>query len=928
MKKLLAARLATLAAFCFFLNAHFAQAQSSGLKGVVRNQRNEILPFASVSVKGTSVGTIANEEGRYQLNLKPGYYEIVFQYLGHQAGLKAITIGEGMESFDAVLGEQSLELSEVKIGQGNEDPAYAIMRRAIAKSKFHLLQVDSYQARAYTKSSIVITDLPLEFLYKKQMGEIEKETNFKKGVPILNETVSDIEFKQPNIYHQKVVAARNSQDNNFVNPNEYLLSSFYKPDVVQTVSPLSPKAFGYYKFEYMGTFRENGVDVNKIKVIPRAYGDGVFKGTLHIIEELWAIHSLDLQTVKMGINLRVKQIYSPVQNVWMPIQQQFYADGGLYGLKGKADYVISQTFQSIKLNPNFPPDVVVLDIKADKDEIKTLPSPKKEVQNKELEELLSSGQKLSTKDLRKALKTFEKNQLEEKEEKGEDVDMVDNRITSTTIDSLATRRVSTFWDSLRTVPLTQAETRSYKRLDSLIVRREIETPEPKANRPSPSQDADTSGIENKTRYRKLQFGDVFWGRSFVLDRTKSWHLDYRGPVRGLQVNTVEGLAIDGTSLGIRHIKKADSKSGIPGHTFNLKGIVRYSLERNLISPRAEARFRQKGNTFSVEGGRDVSQFNPDNPISYLLNSITTLFFEQNFAKIYQKDYLKLSFQNKQNNDHFTINAFFEYADRLGLNNTDKTNRYRWINWRKRDFTDNFPGEDYDAAIVPYDEYLPATHLALTAGISASYKPWQKYKIRNGKTTYYKDDSPEFSLAYRSGILDLFGSQADFNFIQVKFRHGFQTGIKSKLYYQVAAGKFFGSEKIGFQDFHHFAGNRFFFQFGDPVSTFRMLDYYRFSTRDQFAEGHLQAEFRQLLLTQIPWFRKYGIKETLLFHGLIAPQSENLKQMKRPDNYFELGYGFDIGIRFPFRIEVLSSFEGGSYKETGLRIGTTMNLPFQ
>jgi hypothetical protein len=58
-------------------------------------------------------------------------------------------------------------------------------------------------AKAYTKSSIVVTDLPMEFLYKKELKEMEKETNFKKGVPILNETVSEVTFKQPNSYKQK-----------------------------------------------------------------------------------------------------------------------------------------------------------------------------------------------------------------------------------------------------------------------------------------------------------------------------------------------------------------------------------------------------------------------------------------------------------------------------------------------------------------------------------------------------------------------------------------------------------------------------------------------------------------------------------------------------------------------------------------------------
>src|SRR5690606_26731223 len=155
-----------------------------------------------------------------------------------------------------------------------------------------------------------------------------------------------------------------------------------------------------------------------------------------------------------------------LQNVWLPIQQQFNAEGGLYGFKAKGEYVISQTFQELQINPNFPPDIVVLDPKQDKEEIKALPLTKKEIQNKEINELLSSGKKLSAKELRKVVKHFEKQQLEEKIEKEGDVDLFEKRITSTEIDPLATQRNTTFWDSLRTVPLTRSEVESYQRLDS------------------------------------------------------------------------------------------------------------------------------------------------------------------------------------------------------------------------------------------------------------------------------------------------------------------------------------------------------------------------------------------------------------------------------------------------------------------------------
>ncbi len=209
-----------------------------------------------------------------------------------------------------------------------------------------------------------------------------------------------------------------------------------------------------------------------------------------------------------------------------------------------------------------------------------------------------------------------------------------------------------------------------------------------------------------------------------------------------------------------------------------------------------------------------------------------------------------------------------------------TSPYRWIDWKKRSFTSNDP---FNSQLVNQSETSNVNmqpHQALTVGLSAYYKPWQKYKIRKGKTTFYDDDSPKLSVTYRKGIKNAFGSDVDFDFVQVGISHGFDIGIRSKLSYKVAAGTFINNDSVPFPDFQHFAGNQFFFQYGDPVGTFRMLDYYRYSTSKRFVEAHALAELRKFLLTQITWFRVLGIKENFFAHYLATPDS---------NNYGELGY---------------------------------------
>lgn len=920
--------------FSFFTSLAAAQTDkpTSGLKGTIKSTKGEVLPFAGIWVKGTNIGTISNEEGKYQLDLKPGYYEVIFQYLGFQNGMKAFTIENKLETFDPVLREQALELGEVRIGSRDEDPAYTIMRRAIAKSRYHYLQVQSYTAKAYSKSSFVITDLPMEFLYKKELKEIEKEENFKKGVPILNETVSIVNFTQPNSYKQRIIASRNSQDKNFSNANAYFLTSFYQPEVVKAVSPLSPRAFSYYKFEYLGSFRENGVEVNKIKVIPRSYGEGVYRGTIQIIENEWSIYSLDLETVNTGFTINIRQLYSPVQEVWMPTTQKFHVAGGIYGLKGNGDLVISQTFSSLKINPAFQPDIVVLDAKKEKTDARRLSLSSREIKNKSLDELISQQKKFTARDLRKVMKEYEKQDLKEKEEKGLDLDMENTRRDSTVVDSLAGTRTMAFWDSIRSVPLTRAEVKSYTRLDSLIIIKEGT----KAQRDSmkvAQKDTTQKKESNRNGGGSGFLGELLTGHTFRLGGKKSpWRLEYVSPLWGLQVNTTEGWVLNGGGLKLKYKPGKQEKDkkvlnigtdGIKTYTIrqpgelSLNGLTRYSFGRNKLMATGGMDYAWKRNAFSVSGGQTVAQFNPDSPMSPILNSLTTLFLEQNFIKNYEKNFVRLDFKNNQNNEHFELKANVEYADRRALQNLENTNPYRWIDWKKRSFTSNEPNNEEYESPDPGGTVMP-DHQALTIGVSAFYKPWQKYKIKNGKTTYYDDDSPKLSVNYRKGIRGTFGSDVDFNFVQLGIAHGFPTGVRSKLSYKVAAGAFLNDKAVYFPDYQHFAGNRFFFQYGDPVGTFRMLDYYRFSTAKQFAEVHALAELRQFLLTQIQWFRVMGIKENFQAHYLATPAS---------DNYLELGYGLDVGIRFPFRVEVVNSFEGFKYQRTVFIVGLTRNFSF-
>src|SRR5262245_16968288 len=105
-----------------------SMARAGKVFGTVTDEKGNLLPFASILVKGTPAGTSANNEGKYFLQLSPGEYVIVAQYVGYQRQERAITVTGSDIQLDFKLSLQNLSLKEVVVKPGAEDPAYEIIR--------------------------------------------------------------------------------------------------------------------------------------------------------------------------------------------------------------------------------------------------------------------------------------------------------------------------------------------------------------------------------------------------------------------------------------------------------------------------------------------------------------------------------------------------------------------------------------------------------------------------------------------------------------------------------------------------------------------------------------------------------------------------------------------------------------------------------
>jgi hypothetical protein len=265
-------------------------------------------------------------------------------------------------------------------------------------------------------------------------------------------------------------------------------------------------------------------------------------------------------------------------------------------------------------------------------------------------------------------------------------------------------------------------------------------------------------------------------------------------------------------------------------------------------------------------------------------------------KLYERDYMRLRWKDELKLG-LSIDASFEYARRMPLANLSD---WKIFDWKSREFTSNDPEN------VEITETSFPTHTAAVLDVGLTYRPLVRYGVSNGKRYHTLENSPILNFRYRRGFADV-----DYDFLSLGIQHQMRLGISAKLGYALSAGSFLNANRLYFPDFKHFNGNQIFVQFADPVSSFRLLDYYRFSTSDKYLEGHAYVQFRKLLLTQFIYLRSFGWKENFFVNQLVTPKN----------NYTELGYSLD-GILRLFRVEAIAAFENGQYKTWGIRVGIT------
>ncbi|WP_205511135.1 DUF5686 and carboxypeptidase regulatory-like domain-containing protein [Longitalea arenae] len=348
--------------FTFFIVC-YTSVQAGRISGKVTDEKGQALVYASILVKGTTLGTTANKQGDYFLQLDPGTYTIIAQYVGYGRQEKTITVGADDLILDFQLSIQQLTLKEVVVRPGAEDPAYAIIRQAIRKRPFYLNQLNAFQCEVYIKGQLQLRAYPKKFLGEKI--DFEDGDTSQRKMLFLSETVARYSVEKPRKSKIEVLSTKVSGRSDDFGLSTPQIVSFYENNISVGrnlnprgfVSPIASSALNFYRYQYEGTFVEEGREINRIKVIPRRRYEPLFSGYINITEGDWRIHSLQLRLTKSSQmelidSLNIEQLYVPFNNdVWVIKTQVLYPAVKLLGFDAFGSFV--NVYSQFNIAPTF-----------------------------------------------------------------------------------------------------------------------------------------------------------------------------------------------------------------------------------------------------------------------------------------------------------------------------------------------------------------------------------------------------------------------------------------------------------------------------------------------------------------------------------------------------------------------------------------------
>ncbi|OON65602.1 DUF5686 and carboxypeptidase-like regulatory domain-containing protein [Hymenobacter sp. CRA2] len=330
------------------LSGNVALAQRIVFSGrITEAATGQPVPFASVYVKGTTFGTTADDDGRYELKLSQPVDSLTASAVGYRPRSRKVSRTEPLQTVNFPLPSAAQQLSEVVI-RSTENPAYAILRKVQQHKKLHDKgQLDAFEFDSYNRIEVSLSDISDRLARRKVIrdmtavadgaGDLARTASGKPTVPLFASEVMSRYYvrHRPNrereeIKHSQLhgVAPRDGTLLSQVLGSSFQDYDFYPNwQVVLGKDFISPIADGWritYDYDLEDTVQIGQDRCYQLKVFPRRTQDLAFTGRIWITTGSYALRRVDLEVdPKANINfvdqIRVYQDLTPSSaGPWLP----------------------------------------------------------------------------------------------------------------------------------------------------------------------------------------------------------------------------------------------------------------------------------------------------------------------------------------------------------------------------------------------------------------------------------------------------------------------------------------------------------------------------------------------------------------------------------------------------------------------------------
>lgn len=325
------------------------------IRGAIKDKNTgEGVPFATIFIPGTGIGTPADLDGNFELRFSnPPNDTLRVQAMGYTTFNRMLDYTRPEVVYTFELDRAATMMNEVVVHAG-EDPALMLLKKIIRnKPKNDPDRLVNYRYEVYNKLEVDIERLsrkqfeklpllkPFGFIY----DNLDTVSEAKPFLPFyLTETLSDYYFQKEPKKTKEFIKANQLKGISNESITQFLGSMYQNVNAYANfipvfdksfVSPISSSGAFYYRYKLKDTQEAYGHRIILVQFAPRRAGENCFFGDFWVADSSYALQRISMEVPKeANINwvsrVSLYQEFAPVEDtLWFCIKDKFIADFSL-----------------------------------------------------------------------------------------------------------------------------------------------------------------------------------------------------------------------------------------------------------------------------------------------------------------------------------------------------------------------------------------------------------------------------------------------------------------------------------------------------------------------------------------------------------------------------------------------------------------------